>query len=168
MSLPKSVVKFSRNNVTFTSSVDRAQYTIRELTRAALLDVGKVIAKKCNIHAKNTLPGWKKNKSRRISTYMKYAAFSYWVRKRECDLQIGIRHDTWYGVAQELGGLVLGGKLPGQSMRYMPKHGILRNTTYENIPLIREIEAQYLSAVEDELVAERLISGVENVNVLDD
>lgn len=160
MSLPKSVVKFNKNGVTFTSSVDRAQYTIQELSRAALLDVGKVIARKCNNKAKYSLSGWKKNKSKRVSTYLKKAAFSYWVRKRECDLQVGIRHGTWYGVAQELGGTVPGGK--NKSLRYIPKKGILRTTVYDNIDLIREIEAQYLSAVDDELKAARLISDAEN------
>ena len=33
----------------------------------------------------------------------KAGLFSYWVRKKETDLQVGIKHNTWYGVLQELG-----------------------------------------------------------------
>ena len=39
MPLPKSV-KFSRNGVEFLSNCDRIQYTLKELTRAALRDTG--------------------------------------------------------------------------------------------------------------------------------
>ena len=39
----------------------------------------------------------------------------------------------------------------------IPKLGILRNTTYDNIPEIVKIESQYLSALEDEAAALQLI-----------
>ena len=41
MPIPPSVTKTIKGNVTIVSSVDRCSYTIRELTRAALRDVGK-------------------------------------------------------------------------------------------------------------------------------
>ena len=51
MSVPKSVTKFDKNGVKFVSNVDYCQYTIQELTRAALKDVGKFVCRKCNTNA---------------------------------------------------------------------------------------------------------------------
>lgn len=136
MSVPKSVVKFSRNGIKYTSSVDKAQYTITELTRAALRDVGRFVSRNCNSAAMK-LPGMKK--SRRVRG--KSSAFQYWVRKKETDLQVGIKHNTWYGADQELG------------TKNQPKRGILRNIVYDNIAKIVEIESQYLSALESEAAA---------------
>lgn len=136
MSVPKSVVKFSKNGVTYTSSCEKAQYTITELTRAALRDVGRFVSRNCNSAAMK-LPGMKK--SRRVRG--KSSAFQYWVRKKETDLQVGIKHNTWYGADQELG------------TKNQPKRGILRNIVYDNIAKIVEIESQYLSALESEAAA---------------
>lgn len=140
MSLPKSIIRFSKDGITYTSSVDRTKYTITELTRAALRDVGKYISRICNSEAMK-LPGLKRSRRVRGRT----SAFQYWVRKREGDLQVGIKHDTWYGVDQELGN------------KNQPKRQILRNSVYDNIPTIIEIESKYLSALEDEAAALRLI-----------
>ena len=115
MSLPKSVVKFSKNGVTYTSSVDKASYLITELTRAALRDVGRYISRTANSAAMK-LPGMAKSKRVRGKT----SAFQYWVRKKEGDLQVGIKHDTWYGVAQELGSATRVGK-GGKAMATQPK-----------------------------------------------
>lgn len=144
MPIPKSVTKYSnKNGVTFTSSVDRANYTIQELSRAALKDVAKVIRKKM-LAKLRTLPGMKKNK--RI-----YNSTQYWVRKKETDLQVGFKHNTWYGVLQELGS------------KNQPKRSILRDTVFESIDDIQKIEAQYLSAIEDEMKAQELIDEAEEV-----
>jgi len=144
MSMPKSVTKYTnKNGITFKSSVDRANYTIQELSRAALKDVAKVIRKKMITKLK-TLPGMKKNK--RI-----YSSTQYWVRKKETDLQVGFKHNTWYGVLQELGG------------NNQPKRSILRDTVFESIDDIQKIEAQYLSAIEDEVKAQALIDEIEEV-----
>lgn len=140
MSVPKSVVRFKKGNVEYVSSVDRVQYTIRELTRAALRDVGKYVCRMCNAEAMK-LPGMKKSKRVRGKT----SAFQYWARKEECDLQVGIKHGTWYGEDQELGS------------KNQPKRGILRNSSYNNVAKIVEIESQYLSALEDEARALALI-----------
>ena len=43
MSVPKSVVKFDKDGVKFVSSVDWYDYTLKELCRAALRDVGKFV-----------------------------------------------------------------------------------------------------------------------------
>lgn len=140
MSVPKSVIRFDKNGVKYISSVDRAAYTITELTRAALRDVGKFVARMCNEEGMK-LPGLKHN--RRVRG--KNSAFQYWVRKQEGDLIVGIKHGTWYGEQQELGTM------------NQPKRGILRNTVYNNIPEIVKIESQYLSALEEEAEALALI-----------
>ena len=138
MPLPRSVTRVDRTgSVTFTSNVDRVNYTINELCRAALRDVAKVLRKKMILKLKK-LPGMKNNK--RI-----YTSTQYWVRRREADLQLGFKHDAWYGVNQELG------------TKGMPKKSILRDTVFESIPEIRQIQGQYLSAVADEQRAARLI-----------
>lgn len=139
MALPKSVTKISRDgNVTFTSNVDRINYTIEELSRAALRDTAKYV-RKIMVTQLKTLPGMKR--SRRI-----YRSTQYWVRRRETDLQIGFKHDSWYGARSELG-------THGQ-----PARNILRDAVYQNIDQIRVIQGKYLSAIEDENRALGLIS----------
>ena len=80
------------------------------------------------------------------------------MRKIETDLQVGIKHNTWYGVLQELGeagAAVLHGRA---FTAHQPKRGILMSSTQDNIDEIRKIEGQYLSAIEDENKALGLIS----------
>lgn len=144
MAIP-SPMKFKKDGVEFTSSVDRCNYTIRELTRAALRDVGRYVVRQCT------------RKARRLEglghTRYIQKRFQFWVRKQEGDLQVGIHNvmknknpgETWYGMDQELG-------LNGQ-----PKRAFLQTSVYENIRTIRDIEAQYLSAIEDEQQALALI-----------
>lgn len=148
MGLPKSVVRFKRGKVEYVSNVDACNYTIRELTRAALRDVGKFVTRLVNDKALK-LYGGGLGKTNRIIPHKgsdrKNLAFGYWARKKECDLQVGVKHDSWYGVDQEMG-----------SDR-MPKKAFIRNTVYDNIPKIVEIESKYLSGLEDEAAALAMI-----------
>lgn len=144
MSVPKSVVRFRKGGVEYISSVDRTSYTILELTRAALRDVGKFIVRTANTAAMK-LPGLKK--SRRVRG--RSSTFLYevpWAESGLPHLEVGVTDDTWYGVEQELG------------TSQQPKRQILRNSTHDNIAKIVEIESKYLSALEDEAEALRLIS----------
>ena len=143
MPMPKSVTKIKKDGIEFVSNVDRAQYTIQELSRAALKDVAKLLRKRM-VQELKTLPGMRRSK--RI-----YNSTQYWVRKRDCDLQIGVQHDAWYGVNQELG------------TKGMPKKGVIRETTFKHIDDIRRIEGQYLSAIEDENKALGLIDEEEEI-----
>ena len=144
MAIP-SPMKFKKDGVEFVSNVDRCNYTIRELTRAALRDVGRYVVRQCTRKARR-LEGL--GRTRYIQK-----RFQFWVRKQEGDLQVGIHNvmknknpgDTWYGMDQELG-------LNGQ-----PKRAFLHDSVYDNIRTIRDIEAQYLSAIEDEQRALALI-----------
>lgn len=147
MSVPKSVVKISKKGVQYTSSVDRVSYTLIELTRAALRDVGKYITRTANSEAMK-LPGLKK--SRRVRG--KTSTFLYqvpWAKTGLPHLEVGVKHGTWYGEQQELG------------TSNQPKRAILRNSAQDNIAKIIEIESQYLSALEDEAKALSLISDKE-------
>lgn len=136
MANPPSGMKITKDGITYQSAVDRTRYTIRELSRAALRDVGRYVVRECrSVSLRRPHLGRLTVKSR---FYGREGAFSYWVRKKETDLQVGIKHNTWYGVLQELGD---GGQ---------PPRGILRAAVQENIHQIRLIEGHYLSAVEDE------------------
>lgn len=132
MSLPKSVVKIKKDGVEFTSNVDRVSYTIRELTRAALRDVGKLVCKRTRQQIKRRTGRLSRN-------------IQYWVRKKEGDLLVGFKPGGFYGGFQELG------------TEKQPKVGALSNAVKENINTIRDIEGKYLSAIEDEQKALRLI-----------
>lgn len=146
MGVPKSVTKFNKNGVTFVSNVDYCQYTIAELTRAALKDVGVFVCRKCN---ENAFKLWKGLRQKgRMSNRIKggRSAFQYWVRSRSLDLQVGIKHSTWYGVEQELGS------------SNMPKKAILRTNVENNIATIVEIESKYLPWVEDQVQALKVMN----------
>ena len=145
MAIP-SPVKIKKGSIEFTSNVDRAKYMIVELERAALRDIAKLLRKRI-IEKLKKRRGLKRAKR-------PYSSTQYWVRKRETDLQIGFKHDTWYGVDQELG------------TRNQPKHGVLRETTFENINNIQLIAGKYLKEIEDENRATGLIQ--EEVEFEDD
>ena len=130
MAMPKTVTKVTKDGVTFKSNVDRAQYTITELKRAALRDVAKLIRKRM-IEKLKKLPGMKRSK--RV-----YKSTQYWLRKREGDLAVGFQADAWYSARSELG------------THGSPARGILRNTVFENINEIQRIQAQYLSGLSQE------------------
>ena len=148
MSVPKSVVRFKtkqgKTTIEYTSSVDRASYTILELTRAAMRDVGKFLARTANSEAMK-LKGLKK--SRRVRGLTSTFRWKVpWAKSGLPHLEVGVTHSTWYGVEQEMGS------------SKMPKRGILRNAAHDNIAKIVEIESQYLSALEDEARALSLIN----------
>lgn len=143
MAIP-SPIRITRNGVEYLSNVDRAKYLLVELQRAALRDVGKLVRKRAMQEARNQ-PGLRRGK--RISK-----AFQYWVRRRETNLQIGIKHNTWYGVAQELG------------TKKQPRRAIITNAVMRNIAEIRQIQAVYLKEIEDELRAQAIINEEEEGN----
>lgn len=154
MSVPKSVVKFKGTNVEYTSNVDFACYTIVELSRAAMRDVGKFITRTANSKAMK-LKGLKKSRRVRGST----STFRYkvpWAKTGLPHLEVGVTHGTWYGADQEMG------------TSKQPKRAILRNSAHDNIAKIIEIESKYLSALEDEARALSMISEGEYEGGADD
>lgn len=133
-----SPIKIKRNHVEYISTVDRTKYTLEELTRAALRDVGKLIRRRILDIARKQV-GMKR--SRRITK-----SFQFWVKKREGYLVVGIKHGTWYGIDQELG------------TKNQPKRAILRTVVMDNIDEIRKIQGMYLKHIENENRALGLIS----------
>lgn len=144
MSVPKSVIKFKRSGIEYTSNVDRVNYTIRELTRRAMMDVGRFVLYQVSAKVKGI---------NKFTQKAKYAPKRYqmWVPKRENYLVLGVENTkkgantAWWADQSELG-------TNGQ-----PRRGFLTETVRSNIDKIREIEAQYLSAIEDENNALALI-----------
>ena len=135
--MPKSVTKIKKGNVEYISSVDKVQYTLEELSRAALRDVGKFICNKFR-------SGYYGIFSRKKGKVGKYT--QYWVRKKECDLQVGIKPSAFYGAFQEFGS--------SKTKRV----GLLQKVVNENIAEIIKIESKYLSGLEDEAKALALIN----------
>ena len=140
MTMPKSVMKINKKDgVTFISNVDRVQYTIEELTRAALKDCGKYIAKETRSKIKKRTGRLAKN-------------IQYWVRKKETDLQIGFKPGGFYGLFQEVG------------TSKTPKQAALYNSVKDNIPMIVKIQSQYLSGLESEAKALAMIDESEDLS----
>ena len=129
MGIP-SPVKIRKSGVEYISRVDRTKYLLVELQRAALRDVGKFVRYRI-LDEVRKLPGMKKGKR-------PLRAFQFWVRKKDTDLWIGVKHNTWYGALQELGS------------SKQPKRKIITNAFMNNIDEIRRIEGEYLSSIEDE------------------
>lgn len=123
MSLPKSV-KFTRNGIEYLSNCDRIQYTIKELTRAALRDTGKYI---CKMTRKKV-----RRKTGRLAKNTQY-----WVRSKQetPDLQVGFKPGGFYGLYQEIG-----------TVKYK-KIAALSDSTESGVSEIQKIQQQYLSAV---------------------
>ena len=132
---PKSVMKINKKDgVTFISSVDFAEYTLHELTRAALKDVGKFAVREARGKAKKRTGRGAKN-------------IQHWVRSRQeiPDLQIGIKPAGFYMGFHEIGA------------KNVPKTAAIYNSVAENIPMIIKIQSQYLSAMNDMESAQGLI-----------
>lgn len=146
MPVPKSVTKISKDGVTFISNVDRVQYTLTELTRAALRDTGKFV---CSKFRRSYYSVFKRRKGR----VGKYA--QYWVRKRENNLQVGVKPFAFYGLFQETGS------------SKTKKLGLLQKAVKENIPEIIKIQSKYLSGLENEAKALSMINESEYIGGAD-
>lgn len=147
MAAPKSVVKIKKNGVEYTSSVDRCEYFIFELCRAGLRDVGRFLKKRFRENYYKHF-GRHTGRAGRVTKYTVYSSKNTQFPR----ISIGLRHATkgkvvpgFYGYFQETG------------TSKQPKLGILTETAQSNIAQIVEIESQYLSALEDEARALRLI-----------
>lgn len=137
MSTPKSVTKINKNGVTYTSEVDKAEYYIYELTRAALRDTGKFIKREFRTRFYGEF--------RRITgkagkvTYGKVYSGKSTTAPR---LEIGLPHskagktvEGFYAYFQEVG------------TEKLAKKQFLQKSVEENVSKIREIQSQYLSGL---------------------
>lgn len=139
---PKSVMKINKKDgVTFTSSVDFASYTLHELTRAALKDVGRFVVREARMTVKKRTGRGAKN----IQSWVKY-------KQPVPELEIGIKPGGFYMGYQELG------------TNKQPKIGAMYNAVAGNIPMIVKIQSQYLSAMDNLDSAQSLIDESEEQN----
>ncbi len=147
MGLPKSVVKIDKKGVTYTSNVDAANYTIRELTRAALRDCGQLICKRFREAFYQTF----KRRTGKVGKNTQY--FVKHKGSGPPELQVGFKAEGFYGIFQELG------------TRFLPKRGLLRKTFEENIDEMQKIQSKYLSAIDagnaEDLISEQDYEGGE-------
>lgn len=140
MSVPPSVTKVKKDGVEFVSSVDRCSYTMKELCRAALRDVGKFVCKRF----RQSYYSHFKRKKGNVGRFTQY-----WVKHKYEDypsLQVGVKPNAFYGGFQELGS------------SKTEKLGLLSSAVHDNVAEIVKIESQYLSALEDEAEALSIIS----------
>lgn len=147
---PSAGMKITKKDgVTFESNIDHVMWTMEELIHAANKDVAKYIRKMIGnklvaLYQDKYVKG-AKIRQRKGELKKKYprGAAQYWARRQQLDLLIGFQNlkkgqkPLWYGQFQELGDY-------GH-----PKLGLLRNTVFENIPMINRIQAQYLTALND-------------------
>jgi hypothetical protein len=159
MPVPKSVMKIKvkqgQSTLEFTSSVDRVNYTLKELIRRANMDVGRFLISEI------------RRKVRAINRYTKKGQnipkrYQYWARKKEGDLIIGVEKTSegavsaWWADQAEVGS-------DGQ-----PKRAFIQETVRDNIDRIREIQSQYLSAINNEAEAVAIAEETEQMPETDD
>lgn len=144
MPTPKSVVKVKQNKdgafVEYTSSVDKVEYTMKELCRAALRDVAKYVGKEF----RSSFYGHFKRRTGKGPRAYYYKVYSSENTKYP-RVDMGLPHTYngkkvigFYSFFQEVGS------------SKQPKLGLLTNAVRDNVDTIVSIEAQYLSALEDE------------------
>ena len=156
MSVPKSVTKVytSKNKygqVEFTNNVDRVNYTIEELTRAALRDVGKVL-----------IPKIREATPKKTGLLSK--SWQKWVKKVKGDGHVELDIGVYTSKQAKKKGqsyahhahLILLGHYTVDRKRFIPGNNFFYQVVADNLSLIRDTEAQYLSAIEDEQNAIRI------------
>lgn len=155
MPVPKSVTKVKKDGIEFISNVDRCQYTIKELSRAALRDVAKLLRKRI----KDAVPVDTGTLKKNVGT---------WVRRSKDGtprLQVGVYDKArakkkGYKYAYHAHLIEFGTR----KMRAANNgRGFLKSTVMDNIDEIRKIEGKYLSVIEDENKALGLIDEEEEI-----
>lgn len=148
MSAPKAVTKISykngRTEVTYVSDVDAAGYYLHELTRAALRDVGKYLAK---TFRGSYYEHFKKHSgdAGRATKYKVISGPKTTAPRVQVGLKAG-RVPGFYAYFQEF----------GTSDGRVPRLGLLTHAAQDNVAEIVRIESQYLDGLSDE--AQRLES----------
>lgn len=130
MSLPKAT-KVTKNGVEFIDNIDLTVYSLNQLARAALRDIGKFICSRFRTNFYRTF----KKITGRVSRFTQY-----WVRTKgeNPDLIVGTKRDAFYNKFHELG------------TSKTKKRALLFNTVKENIDTIQKIAAQYLKQIEQD------------------
>jgi hypothetical protein len=142
MGMPKSVVKINKDGVNYTSSVDKTQYTMMELERAALRDAGKFLKRtvkalipKDEGHARKSLGVWVRKPWKNRAAHLQIGVYNKKTAEKKGLFYVGYFHLIEFG-SRKLRGL-------------RP----ITNGTKGNIETVRKIQAQYLGYIEDEIKA---------------
>ena len=156
MPVPNSVTKINKDGVTFIDSVDRTQYTITELSRAALRDVAKLLRRRI----KDMAPEDTGNLKRNVGSWVRKAAdgempyLQVGVYDKERAAKKGLKH-AYYAGFQEFGTSKMSAANGGR--------GFIRPAVMDSIDEVRIIQGKYLSEIENENRALGLIDEEEEV-----
>ena len=163
MAIP-SPMKFKKDGVEFTSSVDRCNYTIRELTRRAMLDVGRYVTYNVRKNLRSIFPF---TKSHRASE-----RYQYWVLKKENQLILGVENlkkgakTAWWADQLEMDSFLRPDGGVSQGSANSPRRHLLETFVKSHIDKIVEIESQYLKTINNESAAVALAKATEEMEVL--
>jgi len=156
LSIPKSVIKTKKGKngqieYSFTNNVDRVNYTLQELCKAALRDSGSLLLKRLKAVAPVRTGKLQKGLDKKVVKDKSTGAYVLKVgtRKKSAATEkkpyVPYIHLVLFGHTTKDG-------------RHAPGNNFLERTTKESIDDIRKVQAQYLSAIEDEQTALDLIS----------
>lgn len=182
-----SVMKIKKGEVVFESKCDIAQYTIRELTRRALMDVGRYVSYNVRKNLRSIFPFTKHHRASE--------RYQYWVTKKENELLLGVENlkkgakTAWWADQLEMDSFVIpsggggssvsagkaksraakkSGKKSGSPLgtANVPRRHLLETFTKKHIDKIVEIESQYLKTINNESAAVALARATEEMEVL--
>lgn len=161
MPIPKSITRINKKGIQYIDNVDRVQYTIDELSRAALRDVAKFLRREIKENIPIRSGVLKENIATRIKKKEKQLEVG--IYKRKVAIKKGKKaarhsHLVQYGTKQRTS------KKTGSTRGQMPAIKFLDTTAYKNIDKIREIESKYLSAIENDNEALSLIDESEEIS----
>lgn len=153
MPVPKSVTKINKNGITFKSDVDKANYFIWELSRAALRDVSKLVRRRFRdkfytVFQKIT------GKAPKSYGYKVLASKSTTAPRVEIGYQRASKSNKvegFYASFQELG------------TKHQDAKAVLKSVVEDSVADIIKIESQYLSGLEAEARALSLIGTEEEM-----
>lgn len=159
-----SVVKIKKGNVEYTGKVDIAKYTLRELTRRALLDVGRYVTYNVRKNLRSIFPF---TKSHRASE-----RYQYWVLKKENQLILGVENlkkgakTAWWADQLETNSFLRPDGGTAQGSANSPRRHLLEKFVKSHVDKIVEIESQYLQTINNESAAVALARATEDMEVL--
>lgn len=136
------------NNVRYESNAKNVKHVMSELERAALKETAKFLRKEIKAKVQKKSGVLRKN-------------VGSWVKKSDASLQIGV-YD--HARAKRKGyTYAFHAHLIEFGTRFSRAFPFLRPSVMDNIDKIRELQAKYLPAIEDEIKARRLIDESEEI-----